>query len=571
MAIALSLFASSCTLKLMVYRISTLLILILLSSYFAERWVSAQFNTLARNGEWYSSKHLNSPYSVGLVGHNDFVFGRQALARDRLNLGTWFGFNEITYVNEIKNFLEYEVQFSLGTPESQLFIDLNCDLKKCVSVRLSPDPLKPSGIYEIQHDGEFLKKQIISFVPSVGDHHFRAQKVGTEYLLFYDHLQIANIELNDPTFPIRFRNGANDVSIEKINVTLSDHNQLDIQFKKSFSITYFFISLLLQLAFIGFLWIVFRKNPEREIKLVTLQLFLLILVSAIYFTDRHLWSSRYYTDQFNPTLNPSSKFSAILEEIRRSFADFISPQEEYLAKYRHAGSRLGWLPGRDFTNWELPKIWPERFQIIRPPQKPAFASEIEKDHYQRSFKLGFLGGSQTWGAGASAGTKTFPFLVSEGIQKLLKQQVFAVNFAMCGAKLEHFEKVFDSLINYKPDLLIVNFGGNDNRTETLFFTKNFQRFVNLMKENSIPVLISIEAVSSEFKSKPHSNYELLKKLVYEYQIPMVDLQTHLEKLSQSASGLLWIDGSHLSDFGHRKTAEFLLSSDVLISHLKRRR
>ena len=52
-------------------------------------------NTLEPHPEWVSTK---ADLDRGVMGAVAFVNGNQALARNQLNLGAWFGYQEVLYL-----------------------------------------------------------------------------------------------------------------------------------------------------------------------------------------------------------------------------------------------------------------------------------------------------------------------------------------------------------------------------------------------------------------------------------------------------------------------------------------
>ena len=67
---------------------------IIVASYPICRSILDYRNTLSANGNWTASKfHLYKP----VLGVERFFTGRQALRRNRLDLGSWHGFQEIRH------------------------------------------------------------------------------------------------------------------------------------------------------------------------------------------------------------------------------------------------------------------------------------------------------------------------------------------------------------------------------------------------------------------------------------------------------------------------------------------
>lgn len=141
----------------MLKKITVLLILLLFSSYFIEKYISIQSNTLASHKSWYLFKKSDGPYFKGLMGVDGFFFERQSLANEKLNLGVWFGYHDVLYKSPLTEFESYKVNIKLESNQSYLWTYLNCDNEKCLAFRSSAHAEYPSGLYVIKNNGNFFQ------------------------------------------------------------------------------------------------------------------------------------------------------------------------------------------------------------------------------------------------------------------------------------------------------------------------------------------------------------------------------------------------------------------------------
>lgn len=539
-------------------------ILLLISSYFFEKILSIQNNTLASRQSWHSYKKVGGPHLVGLPGRDDFFIERQALAGENLNLGVWFGYNDILYKEPLSDLENFNVQFVLNSDASYLWVYLNCDTESCLAFRSSAHPAFPTGLYKIKNTGELLQTLAPGPLLTRGSHQLKISKKEDAqeamYSLFIDNTFVQDVEYKLPFNPLRLRGGEKPTTVTSINFTDLQKKTHRVDFKAPFSFNRFFILLsilfLLSLA-------VFYKKAWNYVFLFNL---LILLFSFMLFSfDNYYWSRLYVTGRHDPINEKNHSFVISLEKIRKILTE---NHEDVFAQENFFNTRSWFVP---LEKQRAKKRWLFDFKdyILFDPAVGAttFNEDITPnilDYNKKNYlKIAFIGGSQTWGAGATRPETTWASLVVKDLAKNTRRQVVGINFAICGGVLADFIPRADLLVALKPDLLIINFGSNDHSTDVEVFKLQFQNLINKLLSAKINVLVSIEAISYEHnpKGSPHKG-EVLLELAQKYNLELVSLHNYFSSTNIRDSGLMWQDLVHFTDFGQAQAAKFFINTSA---------
>ena len=122
-------------------------------------------NVLLTNGQWVSSKHLLQMY---VMGSEQFMTTRNALFRNRLHLGEWHGFNEVSLKEPVEPAaIEYRFKLSRG---AYLYFIFNRSESGHYSIRLSRNAQFPSMFYQADRVNKFVSRTVLDLTPGrLGD------------------------------------------------------------------------------------------------------------------------------------------------------------------------------------------------------------------------------------------------------------------------------------------------------------------------------------------------------------------------------------------------------------------
>lgn len=544
----------------MIKKIIGLLILILFSSYFIEKYISIQSNTLASHESWYSFKKPYKPYLSGIMGSYDFLFERQSLADEKLNLGVWFGYQDVLYKNPLSDFESYKINFNLESNQSYLWVYLNCSNEKCLAFRSSAYADYPSGFYLIKHNGEILQHLATGPLYTPGQHQIKITKktdLNRAYQLFVDNILIQDLEYNLPFTLVRFRGGYHPVAVQNIEIIDLQKKSTNIDFKSDFNINRFFAALIILML----LSIVIFFIQKEWNSLYLCNMVLAFLAVIVFSFDNYYWSNLYATGRVDPTYEKKPNFIVSLEKYRKNLfvnKDAVFRQKDFL------NLPIWFEPFQTIQQMDL-KMGVRDFQIIDKYGNTKFIKSIDEEiikyNTEKYLKIAFIGGSQTWGAGATGIGNTFGSLIIKDLTRKTKRKVVGINFAMCGGVLYDFIERADLISKFRPDLLIVNFGANDSPTIDSDFRHQMKEFIDKIKQKKINTLFSIEALSHEYTDHEPKKARIIREFASQHNINIVSLHNYISSSQVRDSGLLWNDLIHYTDFGHMLASQFFINTD----------
>lgn len=548
----------------MIKKLTAVLILCVLTAFVTEKLISIQSNTLASQQSWYSLKKLTNSYFLGFMGADDFLFERQSLAGQKLNLGVWFGYQDVLYKKPLPDFKEYEVNFNLETEKSYLLIYLNCDREKCWAFRASANPEYPTALFLIANSGEFLRKIELGSAASIGTgrHNFKVKHLQQNFELYLNDVPYSKFEYAFEYKPIRFMGGFHPVSVSEIKYSDVGGKIHELNFKSPFSLKVFLICLLALFLLTTTALFVFKRSHQKWNAGLAFILTILCLNGMFYVFDNYYWSHLYLTEKPNPTQEGSAKWISALEKFRKN--TFVS-QAAVHAQDLFLHQSIWFEPYQALQQKDL-GIGINDFQIIDVNGNTTFKKDINEDiekiNQSNYLKVAFVGGSQSWGTGATRLNKTWAALVIKNLATKTNRKVVGINFSICGGVLYNFIQRADLINKLKPDLFIFNFGANDLPTPDLHFKfqlKELSQKINLKQMN---VLFSIEAVSHEDSVNPTPKADLITQFAAKNQLQLVSLHDYFKSPAVVDSGNMWHDQLHFTDFGHIQTSRFFTNTEA---------
>jgi lysophospholipase L1-like esterase len=470
-------------------------------------WLSYH-NTLSNNGRWISTK---ATMDKALTGAVPFLFRQQPLATGRLNLSAWYGFQEVFYEKPVR-LGEIEFDFLLGA-HAYLNLLFNRTPDGYSVVRLSANDAFETEWFRASAGGTFAKRRRLAMPSFEAGRRPRLRlRVDEGYVSTFVDGEVATIWREPVAHEQRvgFRGGVADAYVDDIVIRPLDAEPIHESFSNRRHLGR--VGLFALLGVIGthalatlIVWRALRRDPRRVGFTLVVATLVLIVVAVL-----SLATQRYFA-HFYPVAN---------EELRLREAYWKeSSREEVLEEIRRGYSAI-------------------------------------PDEGVR--RILFLGGSQTWGAGASRAEDTFV----RQIERMLSKSAPPAESYECinggipahrsGSLLELYETEW---IDLRPEIVVVNISTNDPVPAAL--EANLERMVQLSLEEGISPLLVLEPNSIEMiKQKLTENHAAMQRVAIRYGVPVVDMHSYLAQRYEA--GFLWWDFAHLTSFGQRLFAEGLV-------------
>ncbi len=493
-------------------------------------------NTLEHNGQWNSTK---TQLEKGVMGSWSFFQGTQPLRHNHLDLSAWFGYQEVI---SKKEYTPAEIKFRfLLKPDAYIYAIFGKSDSIFSAYRLSTNKIFSNSFVAGETSGRFRSTRDFNAEIKPDRWHYATIKFfpdkfspnGKLVILYIDKKEVASFLSMDLTLGfIGFRGGAKTSLVDDIVVTDRTNS---IVFRDSFSFGDWQVAVWFVFGSIIFFLILerirraFRKKARRKSILpLTFQISVLVFVLVLYVIISHIADGYPRTENFVlPFLGTKNKFSKEneIENINKTILS-IAPKTGY--------------------------------------------------------RILFLGGSQTWGAGARKDNETIVADIERGLNQLRAYNASGTPFNVLGAsntpiQLANFETVnagifgtdsTDLLKLYKsgwknvlnPDMVVLNMSYNE--PDPGVFYSNLYRFFSLNKPN-IKTIFVLEAASLEDPNREINleiNHNAMIRVSDKFHIPILNLDTYLQE--KNSTGILWWDGMHLTTYGQMLAAEFI--SDNII-------
>jgi len=178
--------------------------------------------------------------------------------------------------------------------------------------------------------------------------------------------------------------------------------------------------------------------------------------------------------------------------------------------------------------------------------------------HPNSFRILFLGSSQTWGAGASSESNTFIHLFEKNLNESNIPQVHfeCINAGFSSAKSSFILNLYKrELLTLEPRIVVINLSNNDQKID--WFARNLEEMIEISLVNHIQPILILEPNSVEHNdSTLFVKHEVMRNVGTSKNVPVIDMHSHLRQMNEK--GFLWWDFVHLTDFGQKLFAEKLL-------------
>ena len=486
-------------------------VLILLGAW----WYSSTRNSLENNGRWVSTK---AGLARNVMGAQAFFSSSETLAGEELDLGRWFGCQELLYGQALS--LEQVCFDFLPAEDAYLSFVFEGTGSELHGVRLSTNELYPDCVFTASSDGEYLSKTLLSAArsgPLPGT--WSRLCVSFDANAFAVELDGRPLGRFEARFPERqrfgFRNGAESVRIDEIEIREKGRERALVE------------------SFVN--WHNLRRAFVRGlIGVVLLDVILLALLRRR--ASLRKWIARVGALGLGLLIGSGVFFAVWRTHLSRLYR---GADEEVEFDWRREEARR---ISKDLNEWYGNEDASDRMRVL------------------------VLGGSQTWGSGAADKQHT----LARTLERLLNQnrpegegmRYQVINGGVSGLFASWlFELYRDDWIDFDPELVVLNVSSNDTdlllrgKLEAQDFVRSLEDFVTLGNERGIKTLFSLEPNSIEKHPEGLPLHTQMRAVAQRLDVPLVD--THAYLAERYDTGILWWDFVHPTSYGHRLIAEAL--------------
>ena len=453
-------------------------------------------NSLERSGRWVASK---TRLERGVMGANAFARSCHTLSDEHLDLGRWFGFQEVLLAEPVAaRTVELDLLPRGGAHLSFLY-DVGPETSR--GLRLSTTPEVPPGRFRCAASGEFLEFEPLPELAVPAD--------AWAHLSLDFGAQVAQARLDGggglalgpaPAGPQRFgfRGGSHPVLVDDVRVRCDGAGSFHESF---FNLRGFLFALASLSGLVGlelFLWRITRNDQRLRTLLVAGG------ASAVFVALGALALHQRKAGTY-PRLDRTAEDSWVAQEIERVDARIRA---------------------------EHPASVPGRTRVL------------------------VIGTSQTWGAGAARADEGFVEVLERELRATSPERDWeCVNAGVSGLRAPRLlELLRERWLALEPRVLIVNLSNNDKDPAT--FEQALEGFARLAEEHGIAALFALEANASESVPGELALHPVMRRVAEAHRIPVVDV--HRALAAQAQRGFLWWDNVHPTSFGHRLIAETLV-------------
>jgi len=468
-------------------------------------------NTLLSHDEWITTKPA---LEVPVLAAVAFYSTPQALSRNRLNLDAWLGFEEVL-TRTPRNLELMEFDFRL---EADGYINALFDHRdgRLSGVRFSTRTDFPNAVFHATTDGEFTAFEAVLGMPVTPGvwHRGRIEFTDAAATITVDGERFAVLDRTPGPQRIGFRGGQRGGWIDDVLLTEENGETYAENFTNTNRVYLRFVivfgSLLLLTLSGAFISRKLSRGSEREVSMAVVMLSMSVaMLLACAYGYQYLKGDSYWLRN---------------DESTRAEEDFwIQSARGVIVERVHS----------QYTN-AIPA------GIVR---------------------LLALGGSQTWGSGASTDADTWARELESELNRADESRRFqVVNAGVSGFVAgEVLDLVRNELAGWQATAAVITVSSND--MDVSEFSANLEQLVVELNSRSIRPILVLEANSVERKPTDSQHGDLsakhavMRNVASRYSLPVIDMHAYLA--DRSDDGFLWWDFVHLTDFGQQLVAEKL--------------
>ena len=495
--------------------------LLLIAALIASETRARYVNALERHPAWESTKRT---LGTRLIGANRFVTTFQPMTRNRLNLGAWFGFQEVLFKREV-DLSELRARVAVE-PEGYVNVLYDVRAGGFSGVRVSNRADLPSIHFHATPEGRFLTQAKLA-APSLTPN--RVHEVTLAFrrdsVAVLVDARTAGVFAREPGAQrIGFRGGHRWSWVYDVTLRQTDGGVIRESFANRENLlrrtVLVFASLTAVVGGIAAASVRALRVPTRSAGLaMVMASTVLVVASASALAYKYFAPVRY----------------AIPDEER------IRTQERQMVAMNREN---------------IPQLLTQYAGGTGDP-----------------YRILFLGASQTFGAGASSRDVVWV----RQLERLLNAdstlpRIECVNGALSALTSVEVLQVARQLIAIRPKAVVVNLANND--LDTTRYRAHIDSTLALFGAERIPVVLLQEANSPERRPTDSQHGDLLVKhrilaeLGRARAVPVVDMHHYLAE--RNATGFLWWDFVHLTDYGQTLLAEKLYDELPVLLGMRRR-
>jgi lysophospholipase L1-like esterase len=487
-----------------------ILILAIVISGIAGPTIALHRNVLNAHPQWSSTK---TRLEKGVMGALAFVSLQQGLAGNRLNLGAWFGYQEVLY-QEAVELSALSLSFLLEE-DGYVHVLYGYGESGFSGLRFSNRPEFPDIHYTAAPSGEFLdvrELKLAQAVSALDRHDVRLEFGPDSTTVLLDGETVGRFAPVIGSQRIGLRGSQRNTWIDDVVLTRIDGSTIHEDFSNhgvALPAAAAILAILMVAAAIVVVIAPRRPSASRRAGLwVAMAYMVLIFVCAAAYVSQRI-SARDYPSLSGSTLEAEnywidSSYGSILEDIQDAYAGDAAPTDR---------------------------------------------------------RVLFVGGSQTWGAGALARSDAWVLRT----EQLLNSDGGEIRYVCINGGVPGFtarqvlEFLRDDLLELRPRAAVINIGNND--TDPAELGDSFEAILDLLQEHGVRTILILEANSIEkrLSDSRHGDlrikHRVLTELAEARDVSVIDMHEHLTGLRNA--GFVWWDFSHLTSFGQRLVAEHL--------------
>lgn len=464
-------------------------------------------NTLANNGRWIVAKR---ELALAVMGTEPFYEGRQALAGGQLNLGSWHGYHQVTFRDQL-DLKQLHVNFDMDE-SSYLYFLFGSDIDQSYALRLSTNRMYRSAWLRIKDTGEFIESTPMPTVRLLAKNNSvslilnqNRDEVGVivngEY---YGHFPVSPFFIKK----FGFRGGANSVRINHVLARdFADAKVVDESFDNQqgwLTLTSRILAVFLIINASILLLEMRLLQPSKWLFGKAGRVMLLLTVSVLLVTVTTGIFQRYFAHRY--------------PELVGWFTSIFQAEKRYLEIHSLEMTD-------EFFKWYSLKPKPNTYRIM------------------------MIGSSQTWGAGSAHiedGMVSVLQRLADADQKYQTRKYEFIAAAVSGQMASDLYTLYEQHWNaFEPNMVVINLSNND--VDAVQFEASLESFINLAVKRKTPIVFILEANSTE-QHPIVANHAVMKRVAEKHSISVID--THSYMATQEQTGILWWDYVHPTSYGH---------------------
>ena len=513
-------------------------------------------NTLAVNGSWTSSKAL---MTVSLMGSEHYLQTRNALRRNRLDLGAWFGHNELHWNRVVQpKTIECRVHLNEGAWLAVIFGRGATGFR---GVRLSRHPDFDNVLFRAGRSGAYIERKPFD-PPEFREawQQLRLEFGADELTVSLDGhtlLVTKRSELSEQI--VGFRGGEMRSLVDEVRVTDIEGRVFEDDFRNTRNRGPVLFGVGLALTLVLLLAGAAAPVGSRGVAILATQAVLVVLFGAYFVFDFYIWAARYPYSGFTPWGRIDSPLPARYEELRRDLLGVPIRQEPewrtpavpslLIESVSKAAGQEG------LCHWNFVTYGPGESQ--RRCLQEATPDSIGRKRPD-VYRMIVIGTSQTHGEGAEVRSDTVVARTHDLLRKSLPPELRLESLALAipGSNSSVLMELFRTdWVRLEPNLVVANLSLND--TDPVVFERNLRELAELSKSHGFDLVFSKEAYPRERSDSPLPvRHQVMTELGQEFDVPVLDLHGYLDSDPVYDSALLWWDFAHLSSQGQELAARW---------------